>query len=209
MNMRQQGFTLIELMVGMVIALLCMGMMMMMFKQVSQVSLSSSADAQYDTEIQLGLMVAQKHLQSAGFGSGQASDIAVGSFAGNDAIFWRFTPNLEAPTQYHCQGIGEEISQENNRYVHSLVLLTKTSCSGVGLVSDGPWIKEQTIVRIKKSDANKIYNYDLSTGNCTPYGTDENTVAKQQLTIKAARQYITGVAESIQHTLCLNNIPAI
>lgn len=126
-----------------------MGMMMMMFKQVSQVSLSSSADAQYDTEIQLGLMVAQKHLQSAGFGSGQASDIAVGSFAGNDAIFWRLIPNLEAPTQYHCQGIGEEISQENNRYVHSLVLLTKTSCSGVGLVSDGPWIKEQTIVRIK------------------------------------------------------------
>lgn len=209
MKMRQHGFTLIELMVGMVIALLSMGMMMMMFKQVSQVSLSSSADAQYDTEIQLGLMVAQKKLQNAGFGSGQASDIAVGSFAGNDAIFWRFIPNLEAPAQYHCQGIGEEISQKNNRYVHRLVLLTKAPCNGVGLVSDGTWGKEQTIISIKKSDAQEIYQYDLSSGSCTPYGIDENTVTKQQLTIKAARQYITGVAESIQHTLCLNNIPAI
>ena len=209
MKMRQRGFTLIELMVGMVIALLCMGMMMMMFKQVSRVSLSSSADAQYDTEIQLGLMVAQKHLQNAGFGSGQANDIAKASFAGNEAIFWRFVPDLNAPTQYRCQGIGEEVSLDNTRYVHRFFLLTKASCSGVGLVSDGTWEKDQVIVRIKKSDAQSIYKYDLSNGSCTPYGIDEITVAKRQLTIKAARQYITGVAGSIEHKLCLNNIPAI
>lgn len=207
--MRQNGFTLVELMVGMVIALLCMSMMMMMFKQVSQVGLRSSAEAQYDTEIQIGLMVAQKHLQNAGYGSGQPNDIVLGSFAGNTAVYWRFIPDLNNPTQYQCQGIGEEVSQENNRWVHRFILLTKTTCDGTDPVSSGTWTKEQIIVAIKNSDTKPIYEYELTTDTCTPYGIDDVTLARQKITIKAARQYMTNTGSNIQHTLCLNNVTAI
>lgn len=217
--MRKNGFTLIELMIGMVIAVLSMGMMMMMFKQVSQVSFSSSADAQYDTDIQIGLMVAQKFLQNAGYGSGQANDIVRGSYAGNDAIFWRYAPDIDQPALYKCQGISEKVDQEDGRSVHRLLLLTKADCTGAGIAwSTGTgassWNPEQTIIAIKKTDADKIYSYELSTGPCTPYGIDEddeNTIDRQQITIKAKRQHVAAgdAGGSIQHTLCLNNTAVI
>lgn len=213
--MRKNGFTLIELMIGMVIAMLSMSMMMMMFKQVSQVSFGSAADAQYDTDIQIGLMVAQKYLQNAGYGSGQANDIALGSYAGtgNDAVYWRYVPDLDQPAQYKCQGISEKIDQEGNRSVHRLLLLTNAACNGAGLVSAGAWSIEQTVIAIKKSNSDKIFSYEMADGSCTPYGIDENTVIRQQITITAKRQHITADADeaskSIQHTLCLNNVTAI
>lgn len=209
--MQKNGFTLIELLIGLALAMLCMNMMMMMFKQTSQVGLRSSQDAEYDTQIQIGLLVAQRHLQSAGYGSGQAADIAIGSFAGGDAVLWRFTPDITAPTTFQCQGIGEEISLENGRQVHRLMILKKTPCDTAQNIEDGTWAEDQVIVAIKTGSTTPIYSYDLIDSSvCNPYGIDAGgTTAKQQITLTAARQYMTGLGESIQNTLCLNNISAI
>ena len=77
--MLRNGFTIIELLVGIVIAMLCMITMLMLFKQLTQVSVSSTQDAEYDAQLQSGMLTIQKYVQNAGFGSGQQSDIASGT----------------------------------------------------------------------------------------------------------------------------------
>ena len=67
--MPKNGFTLVELMVGLVIGMLCMIMMLMLFKQVSHISLQSSQDAEYDAQLQTSMLIVQKLIQNAGYGS--------------------------------------------------------------------------------------------------------------------------------------------
>lgn len=209
--MPKNGFTMIELLVGLVISMLCMIIMLMLFKQLMHVSLNSSQDAEYDAQLQSGMLSAQKYMQNAGYGSGKSSDIAIGSYSGNPAVFWLFVKEIGAtPIAYQCQGIGEEISTENNQKVHRLVLLKKNACGTTEAITAGTWVKDQPIVVIKNTAAAPIYQFNMSSGTaCTPFGIDKTASAGlKQVTLTAARQHMTGIGQNIQNVVCLNNIAA-
>lgn len=206
--MKQAGFTLIELMVGMVIAILCMLMMLMLFKQITQIGMSAAQDAEYDAQIQTGLLVAQKFIQNAGYGSGLANDIQKGTQFGYSAIFWRFIPNIgTTPITYQCQGIAEKITTDGNTKLHQLILLKKACGSEPTTWINGTWEEDQNIVTFRSSKSDPIFQYDISAGKCTPYGVDKNNSnGLKQLTITAKREHMTGTGGSIKNTVCLNNI---
>ena len=202
--MIEKGFTLLELMIGLVIAMLCMIMMLMLFKQTTQIGISSSQDAEYDAQIRTGLLVAQRFAQNAGYGSGKANDVVKGTFYNNDAIFWRMIPDInKTPITYQCQGLAESISSTG---LHRLILLKRTCGSDTNL-TDGNWQDEQVIVSFRSKVTTPIFKYLLTAGQCNPYGIDKNnSKGLKQLTITAQREHMTGTGSNIQNTVCLNNI---
>ena len=207
--MLRNGFTIIELLVGIVIAMLCMVTMLMLFKQLTQVSVSSTQDAEYDAQLQSGMLTIQKYVQNAGFGSGQQSDIDSGTYSGNPAIFWRSVKEINTtPLSYECKGIGEVVTTEDGQKIHRLVLLKKTACGTTEAITSGTWEKDQSIIAIRNSTATPIYQYAITSGTgCSPFGIEKASgTGLKQITLTATRQYMTGIGQNIQNVICLNNI---
>ncbi len=208
--MPKNGFTLVELMVGLVIGMLCMIMMLMLFKQVSHISLQSSQDAEYDAQLQTSMLIVQKLIQNAGYGSGAVDDIETGTYLSQPAVFWRYVQNVDAsPIVYICQGISEQISTENNQKVHRLMVLKKDSCGNSTSVSSGTWQEQQTVIAIRNQSDSPLFQYTLSASNCRPFGIDKQNVGIRQVTLTAPRQYLTGTMANVQTTVCLNNIKTV
>lgn len=144
--MRQNGFTLVELLVGLLIGMLCIIMMLMLFKQIFRVGMGVSHDAEYDSQLETGVLISQKLLQNAGYGSGKNIDIATGfvtftsstqvnaTVTGQPAIFWRIRPDLTALT-FACFGLTEAITQDGEKFIHRLVYLQKLTCDSPTAVS--------------------------------------------------------------------------
>jgi prepilin-type N-terminal cleavage/methylation domain-containing protein len=202
--MRQHGFTIIELMVGLVISSLCMIMMLMLFKQTTQIGLASSKDAEYSAQTQTAHLVIQKLVQRAGYGSGQSDDIKIATYLRNPAIFWRFIPEVDAsPISYQCEGVAEIVDDLGHVKSHSLVLLRK-SCGSEQEWQIGDWKETQVIVNIHNQTTSPIFSYDLSESACTPYGIDmHHDSALKKITIYAQREHLD---QHLKSTVCLNNI---
>ena len=205
--MKQNGFTMIELLVGLVIASLCSIMMLMLFKQSSQITMNSAQDATYEAQLQTGMMVAQRFIQNAGYGSGSPSDIEIGQYNNQRAVFWRYMPNLNTtPVTFNCQGLAEEISGTSSLKTHRLILIEKTNCGNTTALSEGTWQESKAIVAIQSTSTSPLFTFELAGSDCTPFGIDSRTSGTKQLTITAARPYLTGVGSSLQTAICLSNI---
>lgn len=202
--MKQRGFTIVELMVGLVVATLCMIMMLMLFKQTTQIGLASSKDTEYNAKIQTAQLVIQKLVQSAGYGSGQSQDIKIALYGQNRALFWRFIPQIDASiTSYQCEGIAEVITDVGHEKSHRLVLLKK-NCGSEQDWQTGEWREDQVIVNIFNQSAAPIFSYELSQARCTPYGIEANhATGLKKVVIYAKREHLDS---QVRSTVCLNNI---
>lgn len=218
--MKKNGFSILELLVGLVVAMLCMIMMLMTFKQISKVSLESSMDAEYDTQVQLGMLVLQKVIQNAGYGSGNAADILVS----NNTLYLRFTPDLSSPNVITCQALVSENDLANKEY--KLYLVTNNNCrksvDGIyeaysNIAANEVWdhstnTKSPLIsIRNKEISATTlpIFTFSLhsltSPKKCTPYGiSKDNPSGTKYVTVTAQGQPIP--EKQIQSLICLNNI---
>lgn len=221
--MNQKGFTLIELMIGLVISVLCMIMMLMLFKQLSHIAMSSSQDAENDSQLQTGILVIDKLVQNAGYGSlnnsggtNNTGDIGIGTFAGNPALVWRYVPDPDTSiTTYKCEGIGEEITTEGNHKIHKLFLL-KRACGNSTTITSGNWVVDQPIMSIKTTTSSPIYAFSMSSENCTPFGIGKTYTGAQKIIVSAERQHLdlstspdqttNNITKKLSSTICLNNI---
>lgn len=97
--MQNKGFSLIELLIALAISLISILMLLMLFKQVTHIGMSSSQDSEYNTARQTALLVVQKLIQNAGYGTG--SDL--------DVLRFQEGNNSEG------EGEGEESSNNNNQ----------------------------------------------------------------------------------------------
>lgn len=70
---RQQGLSLVELMVGMVISLITALAMLSVYKTVAKVTAESKLGGNIDGQIAVGLLTADKTLQSAGYKGGDTA----------------------------------------------------------------------------------------------------------------------------------------
>lgn len=205
--MKANGFTMIELLIGLLIASLCSIMLLMLFKQTSHIAVNSAQDANYEAQLQTGMLVAQRFIQNAGYGSGSPTDIEIATHAGKPAVFWRYIQQLNAtPIQYICQGLAEEISTDGSFQLHRLILIEKANCGTGQALTAGTWQESKAIIAIKNQSATPIYQYAMSTSDCTPFGIDHNKSGSKKLTLSAARPHITGVGSQLQTAICLNNI---
>lgn len=208
--MTKNGFTLVELLVGLLIAMLCMIMMLTIFRQIVHISSESTQDAEYDTQIKTGMLVMERLIQNAGFGSGLASDIKIATYNNRPTVFWRYISDLNAvPVAYECQAITEQIIQENKFEIHRLVLLRKAACGTTTALEEGDWEVYQPIASIRNQQNTPIFQYTLAEGACRPFGIDQTSIGVRHLTLSASRQHtVTGLGSQMNSIICLNNIKA-
>lgn len=205
--MRKNGFTLIELMIGLLLSSLLMLTMLTLFKQISFIGLNSSEDAEYEAQLEIGMLTIQKLVQNAGYGSGQNDDVIMGTYDSKDALLWRFAKNHEAvPIEFQCRGFSVDIGPKtaNDKYVHRLLLL-KAPCVAGDLVND--WTVEQAIAAVK-SDQNTdpVFQFELVSGECAPFGIDQGGfVGDMSVAISGIRKYDYGVGNK-EKFVCLSNI---
>ena len=216
--MSQKGFTLVELMVGLAVSMLCMVMMLMMFKQITRAGADAARAAEYDAQLETSLLIAQKLVQNAGYGSGATDDVVVGTFGGNPALLWRSAPNLASPTTYVCEGIAEKIEAKGTLFIHQLLKLKQDpgyTCTTGNLTTAFPWVKDKTILAIKSADENPVFSYSVA-GACAPFGV-ANADGAARVVITASRPGAAsgpeGVASSVaganvRRAICLKNILA-
>src|SRR5690554_964690 len=217
--MRKNGFTLIELMVGLLLSSLLMLTMVTLFKQVSQVGLNSSENSEYESQMEIGLLTIQRLIQNAGYGSGSQDDIAIGTYNTKDAIFWRsavaYSPDPTVAIDYQCHGFGINISTAGNRDIHRLLLLKASPCSGTTNLADEDWQIEQTIATLKINPADNllytgdpVFEFSLSTGECVPFGISLGSLSGDvRVKVSGLRKYDYGVGNK-ERFVCLNNIKA-
>ncbi|MFY9179293.1 MAG: prepilin-type N-terminal cleavage/methylation domain-containing protein [Venatoribacter sp.] len=211
--MRKNGFTLVELLVGLVIAALLMLTILVYFKQVSFLGLVSSEDAEYETQLEIGMLTVQKLVQEAGYGSGNADDIAEGAFDGNSAVFWRYVSNFDplnaappAPS-YTCRGFGSQISGTAPRITHRLVLLS-ANCNASANLSTAAWTVVQPVAAVMSTTATPVFDFSVVASSCVPFGIGE-AVGEQMLIITGLKKYEYGSASRDKiRRVCLTNIKA-
>ena len=224
----KNGFTLVELLVGIVIAMLCMIMMLMLFKQISKVSLESMQDADYDTQIQTGSLIIQKLVQNAGFGIDRSvnptniQDIQIVEINNKTSIYWRvLSSNPTDPTvtkKYTCEALISENDVINKEY--KLFMLSYPDNCGpdlnpgtASLWADPTRYTKSPLISIRNPEitatTDPIFSFSLSdvpTGkNCTPYGISENNPSGSKFVTVTAKSKELAV-KTVQQTICLNNI---
>lgn len=212
--MSKNGFTLIELMVGLVIGLLCILMLLMLFKQISQVGITAAQDAEYDAQLELGLLSTQKLVQNAGYGTGKNANgtinpnIVIATYNSQPAVYWRLVSSAlgATPIVFQCQGLSESITAEGSRYIHRLQLLKATNC-GTESLTTYAWSTDQTVASLRNNQFIPIFTYSLTIpiNGCTPYGIGDKK-GDLQLGVTASKQYLTGIAASVSRAICLVNI---
>ncbi len=197
----QQGFTLVSLLVGLTISMLCLMALLTLFRTVIHTSVDARKSSILDTQLQNSLTTVQVLIQNAGFGY-PASIIPnivevanIEDITSNKAILWRSDNDLDIGTASICQGI----TYTNN----SLILLKKIPCSydqplAKPLATGSKWTKDSTLASFP---TDTTITFELKDQICAPYGSAIITGTKV-LNITASDS--TGT--TIKFPVCLTNI---
>ena len=99
MRYTQKGSTIVSLMVGLVISMLCLIALLTLFKAIVTTSVDSQQNAQQDSQLFNGLTLAQMLAQNAGFGFSSGTNVLITSstlaldnsisVASQKAVLWR------------------------------------------------------------------------------------------------------------------------
>jgi Tfp pilus assembly protein PilW len=198
----QQGSTLISLLIGMLISLLCIGGSLTLYKNLVRVAAETQSDATYDGQIALSMLTARLELQNAGFGIAGpgTTHIATQTSGSSNSLYWRY----KIGNQFYCKGI-RDIAVNGNRELRLIEASTNT-CTETAALTSLSYSTTQTLGEFKNS-ANAVVSFTVSQQSCWPYGVGK-VAPHYQVVISAntaAKQFNSAVNAST-YTYCLPNI---
>ncbi|WP_205343136.1 PilW family protein [Denitrificimonas caeni] len=207
----QRGFTLISLLVGTVLSLLTIVAMLALYKNLVQVAVIATQDANHDGGLASALLTAQLELQSAGFGLDGSANIYLPSTA---TILWRYKDLDTLKTS--CSGLllrPHPIKTELN--YRTLTLLHKPDCNaalstlsvaesdtalkaswgtGSDAITNLAVLAPLTVLTFEKTDTTACSNYSVG-----------NTFKQPKITIEATNSSSADALKTT-YTVCLSNI---
>lgn len=207
----QRGFTLISLMVGTVLSMLTIIAMLALYKNLVQVAVDATQDANHDGGLASALLTAQLELQSAGFGMEEtATDIIrLSNNAESTYILWR-SKNLDSSQTSYNGLLAREHPEKTEQKNRTLTLLHQPNCSSYPSATDSTlagWatiinlaiLAPETSVLFSRTDPPKCSNFSVS-----------NDFKHPLITITAmsssALANSAGDGLRIRYTVCLSNI---
>jgi Tfp pilus assembly protein PilE len=213
----QSGTTLISLLIGLLIAMLCILALLSSYRTIVKTGVESRIAATHDTQLQAALTTAQMMLQNAGFGLQGSNNlltttIQVGSKT-ISAVLWRYNNG----TNIVCQGLADVESSDNKK--RRFILLegfendSSAPCNGTLNLASFKWKVQSTLANLEdyssdKSNPKQI-TFSQTTSACTPFGagTVEESYQYPLITIsaKTSTQKIAGLG-TVQVPICLLNI---
>ncbi len=192
----QQGITLVSLLVGLAISMLCLMALLALFRTVIHTSVDARKSSVLDTQLQNSLTTVQVLVQNAGFGypaSTVPNIVEVASIAdvtANKAILWRWDPDVDSTTGSICQGI---------TYTENALILLKKTCSyNLPLTTGSTWERDSTLASFPTGTT---ITFELEDQTCAPYG---SAIIKGTKVLNITASDSTGT--TIKFPVCLSNI---
>lgn len=202
---KQKGTTLISLLIGLLIAMLCIIAVLSLYRMVVRTGVDSRKAATHDTQMLHALTTTQMLVQNAGFGLDPTiahaiiADISIAQ-TNVHALLWRDAEYENGSAT--CHGIAD-ISSSNSR---QLALLKSTNCPSTGSLSTLTWTQDHILAQLAdiSSDSSNPVQITFSISNiaCTPYGAGNINTSHPTVTISAT----TSTKQNINMTTCLLNI---
>ncbi|KAA8733782.1 hypothetical protein F4V57_06940 [Acinetobacter qingfengensis] len=222
MKIKQYGISLLSVLIGLLLSMLCLLALLAVFRTVIKTSIASQKSTVRTANLQNSLMGLQSMIQSAGFGLESGKNLIIlensvfdennGNIKNNlteeaeftssgQTVLWRYIPAPTiSPVTAICQGV--------TYYNKQLILLT-SACSSdpvVGLKTL-TWSKSATFSDLTKINVSSI-TFEKS-GTCIPYGFDGSKDASYpKLTITATYPLDpanTSTLMTIKFPICLTN----
>lgn len=226
---RQKGLSLIGLLIGLLISVLCILGSLTLYKNLIQVATESKLDSNHDGQLASAMLIVQLEVQSAGFGiepdATTPSIVINNPEAGKTQLLWRFflKDNLPPLNKYQCRGLHEEEDTTNGVFrVLKVIKVVDDTCDESTPLENFTWETDTVLGRWRVLDDGlgldnyittngTMFNFQLATNvKCNPYGA--NTSADDLhafLTISvpgsAHLQGATGMGVT-QYEYCLTNI---
>ncbi len=194
----QQGITLVSLLVGLAISMLCLMALLALFRTVIHTSIDARKSSVLDTQLQNSLTTVQVLVQNAGFGYPASTSTApnivevasIADVTANKAILWRWDPDVDSTTGSICQGI---------TYTENALILLKKTCSyNLPLTTGSTWERDSTLASFPTGTT---ITFELEDQTCAPYG---SAIIKGTKVLNMTTNYSTGTP--IKFPVCLSNI---
>lgn len=223
---RQYGMSLIGLLIGLLISVLCILASLTLYKNLIQVATESKLDSNHDGQIASAMLVMQLEVQSAGYGIEAANFdhlIKHTPATGKIQLLWRFS--LNGGTTFECRGFHEEEEVKDDAKFRVLKLMKVNSgCTASATLSSLSWVEVSRLGQWRVvddgvddvglddyiDDHKTLFDFDLDADFCNPYGASVSATEKHGiLTVtvpgSAALQNAPGITSS-EYQFCLPNI---
>lgn len=198
----QHGSTLISLLIGMLISLLCIGGSFTLYKNLVRVASETQSDANYDGQLALSMLTARLELQNAGFGipAPNTSHITTQTTSSEVSLYWRY----KISNQVYCKGL-RDIAVGSNRELR-LIDASTSACTETAALSSLTYTTTQTLGEFKNYSA-PVVGFTVSQQSCWPYGVGKIAQHYQVVVAanSAAKQFNSAISAS-NYTFCLPNI---
>ena len=217
MSRYQLGATLVSLLVGLVIAMLCIIAVLTAYKTIVKSGVDSRRASTHDTQLQSGLTSAQMFLQNAGFGLDGNNHVLSTTLEINsknaNTILWRFKEG----SNIICQGLAD-IEGENNVnrrlvLVEGFVDDSNTACNQIDNLSSFVWKVQSTLSTLEDYSTDQSNPIQVSfvqeSKACIPFGATDSSEITQHpyitISVATSTQKIAGL-EKVKVPVCLVNI---
>lgn len=220
---RQKGMSLIGLLIGLLISVLCILASLTLYKSLIQVATESKLDSNHDGQIASAMLIMQLEVQSAGYGIEAANfDHIVRHVpsAGEIQLLWRFSPNGSA---FECRGLHEK-PLEDGAFRELTVIKATGGCNASATLNSLSWEDVSVLGRWRVVDdgvagvglddhiltKSTMFDFKLEDKLCSPYGASSSATENHGfLTVtvpgSAFLQGAPGIAAS-EYQFCLPNI---
>jgi hypothetical protein len=228
---QQKGLSLIGLMIGLLISVLCILGSLTLYKNLIQVATESKLDSNHDGQLASAMLVIQLGVQNAGFGieTPTTPSIVINNpEAGKTQLLWRFLKD-STPT-YECRGLHEEEDTTNGVFRVLKVIKVDGTCDESTPLENFTWDTDNPVTVLGRwrvvengSDTGMgldgyittngtMFNFALSPSPvmCNPYGANSAADGLHAfLTISVpGSAHLQGATDMgvTQYEYCLTNI---
>jgi Tfp pilus assembly protein PilW len=222
---RQYGMSLIGLLIGLLISVLCILASLTLYKNLIHVATESKLDSNHDGQIASAMLVMQLEVLSAGYGIEEANFdhiIRHTPESGEIQLLWRFSP--DSGTTFECRGFHEEQLDDDGIFRVLKLIKATSGCNGTATLSSLSWEDVSELGRWRVVDdgvtgvglddhiltKSTMFDFKLEEKLCSPYGASSGATENHGfLTVtvpgSAALQNAPGITAS-EYQFCLPNI---
>ena len=203
----QRGVSIIGLMIGSLISMLCILTCMTMHKSLMQITVGSKTDAILDSQIASSLMQIQHNLHNAGLGMGvtTANDVVAEVDGSDVGLYWRYRNG----GAFFCRGVLEQnyTDTASNTTGRKIVQVQATTdCNANSTLTDLEWTPTNTLAQFR-NQSHQLFSFNVIQASCTPYGLSAAITDRLQVnvTTTSSAQLAGANVSAIQYQYCLPN----
>lgn len=206
----QTGATLISLLIGLLISMLCLIGLLSSYRTMAKTGAESRMAATHDTELQNGLTAAQMLVQNAGFGLDGSNNLSIETIAigsnNTSALLWRYKDGSTTT----CQGLADIPNASKRKFI---IIEVQTGCDSTSNLNTFNWTEKSTLANLVNYSTGSTnpqqVTFQRASSACTPFGTviGDNSILHPLVTIsaKTSTQNIAGL-NAIEVPVCILNI---